>query len=93
MNLSPFPGMTVQGAHIIIHISDADSDRHPITFLDEELILTNHDGVYYTIADDTTRNKWLHKIGGLLDRSGPGIDDGKHSSCFPYRAPFSFSFR
>lgn len=93
MNLAPFPGMTVQGAHIIIHISDADSDRHPITFADEEFIHTNHDGVYYTIADDTTTNKWLHKIGGLLVRSGPGIDDGKHPSCFPHPVSFSLSFR
>lgn len=85
--------MIVQDDHIFIQTSDADSDRHPITFLDLECILTIHDGVYYTIADDTTRNKWLHKIGALVVRSGPGIDEGKHTSSFLYRFSFSLSLR
>lgn len=71
-----FPGMFVDNGWIIIDVSDADRARHPTTVPNVQSIVDDEDGVYYTVADARTRKRWLWKLGWLVIRSGPGIQNG-----------------
>lgn len=91
MNLSRFPCMLVDDANVVIEISDADSDRHPITLPDKHALHELGDGVYYIDADETVKTYWLQKVAWLLLRSGPGIDEGKQTFCPRKRFSFTLS--
>lgn len=78
MEAEEFPGMFVDNGRIFIEISDADRARHPITEPNVHSIVQKEDGVYYTVADTCTREKWLRKLGRLVMRSGPGVENGKY---------------